>query len=374
MKTSEDLIRKYQTLFEYSGTAMVVIETDGTISLANSNWENLMGYTLEEVKYKRKLSDFFEEQSRGPLLEYHQRLLRGDQDGPSFCEGRIITKTGKVRDVTSRIGIFPGTGQGITSIIDITESKQAEEALRESREMYQELVENINDVIFSIDLQGIFTYVSPIIERLYGYHPDEVIGQHFKKFLHPDDHPKCIEAFKKRLKGEYGINNFRIECKDGRMEDVCVSQRPMIKEGIVTGFNYIMSNITIRKRAEDALKESEEKYRAFFNTSRDCVFITTPDGRWIDINDAAVELFGYDSREELMQVNVRDLYADPEEEGPASRNDPAEGLFQGFPGQPEEKGWHGHQFAHHCSHPERQKWQYHWVSGNDQGHHRTNTD
>jgi PAS domain S-box-containing protein/putative nucleotidyltransferase with HDIG domain len=59
--------------------------------------------------------------------------------------------------------------------------------------------------------------------------------------------------------------------------------------------------------------QSEEKYKQFFQTSRDCVFITTKDGRWIDVNDAGVELFGYSSREELMQVNVSDLYAKPEE-------------------------------------------------------------
>jgi PAS domain S-box-containing protein len=71
--------------------------------------------------------------------------------------------------------------------------------------------------------------------------------------------------------------------------------------------------IADRARAEEVLKESEEKYNRFFRTSMDCIFITSKDGRWIDLNDAAVRLFGYASREELMPVNISALYARPEE-------------------------------------------------------------
>ncbi len=67
------------------------------------------------------------------------------------------------------------------------------------------------------------------------------------------------------------------------------------------------------KRAEEALRESERRYREFFATSRDCVFITSKAGKWIDFNDAAMEMFGYESREELLQVPVSDLYVNPDE-------------------------------------------------------------
>ena len=83
--------------------------------------------------------------------------------------------------------------------------------------------------------------------------------------------------------------------------------------GNPAGMWAIVRDITERKHAEAVLKESEEKYNQFFKTSRDCVFITSKDGRMIDLNDAAVELFGYSSREELMQVKVPDVYANPEE-------------------------------------------------------------
>ena len=66
-----------------------------------------------------------------------------------------------------------------------------------------------------------------------------------------------------------------------------------------------------KQRTEDALRENEEKYHSFFTTSRDCVFITTADGRWVDFNDAAVELFGYESREDLLKTDVPLMYANP---------------------------------------------------------------
>ncbi|MDO9549555.1 MAG: PAS domain S-box protein [Methanoregula sp.] len=196
--------------------------------------------------------------------------------------------------------ILDGLSRAISLVI---QKDIAEAELHESRTMYRDLVENINDVIFSLDLQGTFTYISPVIERLYGYHSDEVMGQHFSKFLHPDDHPQCIEAFKKRLKGEYGINNFRIRCKDGREEDVCVSQRPMVKDGVVTGFNYIMSNITARKRAEDALRTSEERFRTMIEQSPLSIEVMSPDGRTLQVNPAFVKLWGV-TLEDLKDYNM----------------------------------------------------------------------
>ena len=70
---------------------------------------------------------------------------------------------------------------------------------------------------------------------------------------------------------------------------------------------------SVSEKIEEALQDREEKYRAFFNTSRDCVFITSVDGYWLDLNNAAVQLFGYGSREELLNVQVKDLYANTDQ-------------------------------------------------------------
>ncbi|NTW06977.1 MAG: PAS domain S-box protein, partial [Syntrophaceae bacterium] len=77
--------------------------------------------------------------------------------------------------------------------------------------------------------------------------------------------------------------------------------------------DLLVNEIVERKQAEALLKENEGKYRRFFSTSRDCVFMTSKDGNWIDLNEAAVEIFGYSSCQELMQMKIPELYANPEE-------------------------------------------------------------
>ncbi len=74
-----------------------------------------------------------------------------------------------------------------------------------------------------------------------------------------------------------------------------------------------LGRVTDRKQAEEALRDREERYREFFTTSRDCVFISSPDGRLIDFNDATLEMFGYDNREEISYVTIPSLYANPED-------------------------------------------------------------
>jgi PAS domain S-box-containing protein len=195
-----------------------------------------------------------------------------DKPVPQRYEAQVRFANGSRHDVIFYKAPFfnaEGSVAGlIGTFLDITERKKGEEALRESREMYRDLVENINDVIFTLDLKGNFTYISPVIERLYGYIPSEMIGQHFSKFIHPDDHPSCIEAFKKRMKGEYGLNEFKIVTRDSRVESVIVSQRSIIKDGTVTGFNYIMTNITERKLAEEALRQVNKKLNLLSSITR----------------------------------------------------------------------------------------------------------
>ncbi|MFA4876357.1 MAG: PAS domain S-box protein [Methanoregula sp.] len=90
-------------------------------------------------------------------------------------------------------------------------------------------------------------------------------------------------------------------------------------------------DITERKRAEDSLKESLDTYTRFFKTSQDCVFITTKDGQWVDLNDAAVEMFGYFDREELLRVKIPDLYTSPEERSRHIRTIAEKGFTREYP-------------------------------------------
>ena len=203
----------------------------------------------------------------------------------------------------------------VETLEDITERKLAEEALRESEEKYRNILENIDEAYFELDLKGNITFFNDSACSISGYSKSELMGMNYRRYASPDAARKLKSSFSKIYKAEekWSLSEFELIRKDKSTRQMEVSvnlMRNSVGQGI--GFRCIARDITERKQAEEALRESEERYRAFFETSRDCVFISSAEGRWIDLNEAAVELFGYSSREELENVRIRDLYADPE--------------------------------------------------------------
>jgi PAS domain S-box-containing protein len=285
---------KFRMIFENSNDPILLVEVvkdgaTGTFIDANEKAFTTLGYKKEELLGR----DITQINSPEMNLKLPELLSELFAKGHVTIEGEVVRKDGSFvpAEISAGLVKFRDKSFIITIARDITERKKGEAALRESREMYRELVENINDVIFTLDLSGNFTYISPVIERIYGYTPEVVIGKHFSEYIHPDDHPRCIEAFRKRLKGEYGLNEFRVMSKDGRVQNVMVSQRPILNgEGEVAGFNYIMTNITGRKKAEEALTASEERYRALAEAALDPIYLIGRDDTVLYINNRGAQL------------------------------------------------------------------------------------
>jgi PAS domain S-box-containing protein len=182
------------------------------------------------------------------------------------------------------------------------------ENLGKQKAGYVALFESAEEALMKVDLASLSVVeVNPRLCEMLRCTPDDVKGSHLDR-LWPDDHARRDFIQQLSLKKAVRSHESIIIAKDGSMHDVIVSA------GLLPGTNAIftLTDVSERKRAEKALRESEDKYRRFFSTSHDCVFITSADGRWVDLNDAAVELFGYANRDELVKVNIRDLYADPD--------------------------------------------------------------
>jgi PAS domain S-box-containing protein len=192
---------------------------------------------------------------------------------------------------------------------------KTEEALRESEALYRQLVENLNGIVFSVDTRSVLNYMSPQIERLLGYKPSEILGQPYESFVHEDDIADIADSFTDVLEGRLYPSEFRLRKKSGDYAWVQSSSRPIFKGEQIIGITGIAVDITDRKDVEHKLRESEERYRIFFDTSCDCVFMTTVDGQFADFNGAALEMFGYapGERDQLLQTNVADVYANREE-------------------------------------------------------------
>ena len=231
--------------------------------------ERILGYMPEEIVDRKHFYDFFSPEENGKLKQTALVQFSSKESFVGFVNRNLHKNGNLVILETSGTPHLDDEGRliGYRGVdTDITERLQAENALRKSEEIFRNLVENISDVIFS--LEGEITYISPVVEGLYGYKPDEVVGQKFSIFVHPDDLPAVIEGFKKRIRGEYKENIFRINDVKGREHHVRTTLTPITDDNAVTGFNYIMTDFTERKRAEEALKETNRKLNMLSTITR----------------------------------------------------------------------------------------------------------
>ena len=142
--------------------------------------------------------------------------------------------------------------------LEVAERMKAEETLRESKEKYRELVENINDVIYSTDENGIVTYISPLIKDVMGYHPSEIIGKNFAGFIHPEDLTIVMNKFVEILAGNLGPTEYRLLAKSGKFRWIRSSSRPIYKKESVVGLRGLFVDITKIKEMEHQLQQSQK--------------------------------------------------------------------------------------------------------------------
>lgn len=162
--------------------------------------------------------------------------------------------------------------------------KKTEAALRESETAYRELVENLNDIVFKTDPQGVLTYVSPQVEDVLGYGRSEVKGLHFASFVHPDDLADLSKDFQDVMANRLRPSDFRFRTKSGEHRWLRSSSRPIFTSGRVSGIQGIASDITELKKSEDALGESEANLSSLFNAISEAVFLIKQDGEILAVN------------------------------------------------------------------------------------------
>jgi len=133
------------------------------------------------------------------------------------------------------------------------------DVLHESEQKYRALVENSSETIFSVDLEGRITYLSPAIETVAGYKPEELVGKKFALFIVAEDLPGLMVSFEHTLSGMKEPYEFRIQVKDGSVRCVQTSSSVLFKDGRVAGIIGVLNDLTDRKRAEEQLKHSMER-------------------------------------------------------------------------------------------------------------------
>ncbi|MHA2315295.1 MAG: PAS domain S-box protein [Candidatus Hermodarchaeia archaeon] len=318
---------KFRTIFDNANDIIASVTKTGKILEVNKKIEDILGYKPDELVGKNILtSSVLAEKNAATIVKlFKKSVKRGGllniRDGRNVTEVWTNHKDGHTVLLEANTTTIKEDGKlvGYLSIIrDITESKKAQEALRESEEKYREIVELAPDGIVTVDLKGIITSCNSALLQQTGYTKEDFVGKHISKIptARLKDIPKYLKIFSSLLMGEVPkpFEFIRIH-KDGSKHWGEASVSIMRRYGKITGFQTITKEITERKKTEEALRESEEKYRKLFEETTDAIFVADAEtGTLIDCNSAAEELVGRE-KSELVGKHQRILHPPEETEG-----------------------------------------------------------
>jgi PAS domain S-box-containing protein len=188
-------------------------------------------------------------------------------------------------------------------IQDITGSKRAEKALRKSEKKFRLIIENSHDILYTLTTKGVFTFVSPAWTTLLGHPVTQVVGQPFQKFVHPDDIPGCMVFLKSVIETgqrQEGVE-YRVQHTNGTWYWHTSSAVPFKNDaGTIVGFYGIARDITGRKLAEDALRESHQILDAIINTIPVRVFWKDKDLTFLGCNTEFARDAGFEKPEDVI--------------------------------------------------------------------------
>lgn len=338
LKESEEL---YSIILEQSMIGIIIIQ-EGKVKYANDKLAKI--YDLEpEIFYNWQPGEFLKvvhPDYRQFVAEQVRKKILGLEDSVTNYNYKAIKKSGEIiwLENYSNSIMFQGQPAILAIQIDITDKVQMEKQLKESEEKYRLLADNINDIIWTMDLDLNTTYVSPSVKSVIGNTVQEDMTSPFDKKFTPDSMIKIAKLIREHMKPK-NINNpdynptLTLEVdqyrKDGSIVPTEVRVNPMRGEdGKAFGLVGITRDISERKRTENKLKESEEKYRILFDQSPigigmgvyDAIFVT---------NQKMNELFGL-TGEEFKKVNIGDLYGDKKYQREAVKELRETGRIRGF--------------------------------------------
>jgi PAS domain S-box-containing protein len=318
-REGEDSDRWYKTLFENVPIGIYRTTPDGRILVANPTLVRMLGYTSSEELVQHNLEDDrFEPEY--PRSVFKNRLeFEGEVTGLESAWKRrdgtflfIRENARAIRDDSGTILYYEGT------VEDITERKKAEEESQKSEERFRVLIRNSSDIVYVLDSRGFIQYVSPNVSQVLGYSDTVPADDRLNvlSFVHPDDSERAQKALVELKKNpdKTLVYEFRIRDMAGSYIWAEVWCKNLLDDPYVSGFVLNVRNITDRKKAEEQLRESEEKYRNIVELAPDGIVIMDLKGFITSCNTAFLKLTGYTEEDvvnkhfsKLPTVRLRDI-------------------------------------------------------------------
>jgi PAS domain S-box-containing protein len=281
----------YRTIFDAAGTAILLVDGDGTIAVINAECERLSGYSRSDLEGSRLWSHLFAGDDRAIIREYLRLCRNNPAYAPHSFEVSLIDRSKACHNVMVAITRVPETELYVVSLLNVTEQRRVEAALQESEATFRGIAQRCFDMIFTLDRSGTITYISPAIKRLCGYLPEEVIGTSWKDYTLPKSHARIDAAINRLLDGaEIGGLVTTLLRKDGDLCFVEVNASPIVKNDTVVGVQGVGRDITDRVRTEEDLKIKEKAIASSVNA----VGLIDRAGNLVYVNRAFLEMWGYD--------------------------------------------------------------------------------
>ena len=297
LRASEE---RYRQMFEHNMAIKLVLDRQtGAIVDANPAACTFYGYSLETLKTMH----VSEINILSPEEIAAQMNLASAQTRNVF-EFRHRLASGEIRDVEVYSGPVEIQGRPLlySIIMDITDRKRAERDLRESEARYRLLADNATDVVMRYDKENRYSYVSPSSLAVLGYEPDQLLGHRVLDYTHPDDVPGILEQVKGQLEhpGHLTIS-YRFRHKDGHYVWLEVNGKTVVSETTGKALAFVGSarDLTDRRTMEEALRESEERFRQIAENIDHILFIRSGDDRDILYINPAYEALTGRTREAL---------------------------------------------------------------------------
>ncbi|MDH7489966.1 MAG: PAS domain S-box protein, partial [Anaerolineae bacterium] len=304
-----DSERRYQTLAEMSPMGIFRTDAQGKTTYVNPRWSQISGADPQDAlgdgwtqavhpeDREKTLSGWREAVREGVVSPAEYRFLRPNGT-VAWVMGLAVPEVDDQGNVVGYVG----------TITDITERKRMEEALRESEARFRSLVESMDDIVFTLDREGRHTGVFGRWLQKYGTPPEVYLGKTAREVLGPEAARVHEEANARALAGENAVYEWSAPGADEPLY-FQTSVSPLYgPDGQVVGIVGVGRDITALKRAEKALRESEERYRALVNLSPDGIWVHRH-GEVLFANDAAVAMFGAKSPEDLIGKQTLDFVA-----------------------------------------------------------------
>ncbi|MBU8933421.1 MAG: PAS domain S-box protein [candidate division Zixibacteria bacterium] len=314
-KRAEEALRESEARFRdvAQSTADWIWEVDaqGRYTYVSDGVEEVLGYVPEDLLGKTPFDLMSEKEAERVSRIF--TAIAADKQPIVDLENLNIAKDGhEVYLLTNGVPILDDEGKlagyrGVDK--DITERKQVEEALREKTTMLDNILRSASDVaIATTDLDYRITYYNPMAEKLFGYSAAEVVGKtvlemHTKENVSPKRFERVVEIV--RQVGEYNYSITQ-ETDEGVRELDSTVAGIFGPDGKMVGYSLFTYDITERKQAEEALRESEGRYRDLFDNASNLIQCVRPDGSFLYVNPAWRETLGYEE-EEIANLSLFDI-------------------------------------------------------------------